>query len=312
MHAVSTKLNKKFLDLNCEGFKFAAASTMVQQPNDVGRMHSNIHAFYKSSKYLCEEVFRVPKVMAPMKIVLKGSGLDPASFRTYWKALCTLPDCLARSCAPEVVIDGFKKSGIWPVNNNAIMSGWSGWSQLKFTVAAEVLERIPRLTLLAKKGRLFDLEIEREFEDLLEFDDSSRKADDCAINHGRCLWTNHPDVMMAQSLKEAEAEMEGIRKDNAMMEKEWRLSNPVEAAEDDARVARRDSPIDESSAAAVAAPLPAQLAGIKCSNPICATRGDKKTRKAWTGCRKKKCRNLFCTQSDCAIMSGHHQTICEK
>ena len=92
--------------------------------------------------------------------------------------------------------------------------------------------------------------------------------------------------------------------------KEWRMNNPFEAAEDDARVAARDSPIDQSSAPAVAASLPAQ--GIKCSNPVYTTRGDKDTRKAWNGCRKKKCRNLFCTQPDCVIMSGHHQTICEK
>ena len=116
--------------------------------------------------------------------------------------------------------------------------------------------------------------------------------------------------MSAQSLKEAVEEMERIRKDNATMEKDFRMNNPVEAAEDDARVAARDSPIDGSSAPAVAASLPAQ--GIKCSNPVCTTRGDKDTRKAWTGCRKKKCRNLFCTQPDCVIMSGYHQTICEK
>ena len=72
--------------------------------------------------------------------------------------------------------------------------------------------------------------------------------------------------------------MEGIIKDNATMEKEWRMNNPVEAAEDDTRVAARESPIDQSSAPAVAASLPAQ--GIKCSNPVYTTRGDKDTRKA--------------------------------
>ena len=195
-------LKPDLVNFNCEAFKFAAASTMVQQPNDVGRMHCNIHAYYKSNKYLCEEEFRVPKVMIPMKEILLRSSLDPASFRTYWKALCLLPDCLVKSCAPDVVIDGYRKSGIWPIDNNAIMSGWSGWSKLKSTVAIEVLGKIPELTLLAKKGRLFDSEIEREIGHLLEFDDSSRISDDCAINHGRCLWINNPEFMTAQSIKE--------------------------------------------------------------------------------------------------------------
>ena len=123
--------------------------------------------------------------MVPMKEILLRSGLDPASFRTYWKALCLLPDCLVKSCGPDVVIDGYKKSGILPIDNNAIMSGWSGWSKLKSTVAVEVLQKIPELALLAKKGRLFDSEIERELGHLLEFDDSFRKSDDCAdMNSG--------------------------------------------------------------------------------------------------------------------------------
>jgi hypothetical protein len=93
---------------------------MVQQPNDVGRMHCNIHKYYKSVKYLSSEDFFIPKAMAPMQKVLKDSGLDAASLKTYWKALCLLPDCLARSCIPSVVREGFKKSGIWPVDNAVI------------------------------------------------------------------------------------------------------------------------------------------------------------------------------------------------
>ena len=38
INAVIKKLNDDFVKLECEGFKFAAATTMVQQPNDVGRM----------------------------------------------------------------------------------------------------------------------------------------------------------------------------------------------------------------------------------------------------------------------------------
>ena len=95
--------------------------------------------------------------MVPMKEILLRSGLDLATFRTYWKALCLLLDCLVKFCGPDVVIDRYKKSGIRPIDNYAIMSGWS---KLKSTVAVEVLQKIPVLALLAKKGRLFDSEIE--------------------------------------------------------------------------------------------------------------------------------------------------------
>ena len=46
--ATYKELNDRFNSLGCECMKFAAASTMVQQPNDVGRMHCNMHAYYNS------------------------------------------------------------------------------------------------------------------------------------------------------------------------------------------------------------------------------------------------------------------------
>ena len=63
----------------------------------------------------------------------------------------------------------------------------------------------------------------KRFGHLLEFNDSSRKSDDCAINHGRCLWIKNPEFMTAQSLKEAVAEMEEIREDSTTILK--RLEN---------------------------------------------------------------------------------------
>ena len=155
---------------------------------------SELFSFWKETQdqhfRSATQEFRVPKAMVPMKEILLRSGLDPASFRTYWKALCLLPDCLVKSCGPDVVIDGYKKSGIWPIDNNVIMSGWS---KLKSTVAVEDLQKIPELGLLAKKGRLFDSEIERELGHLLEFDDSARKSDDCAdMNSGIFIHKHRP------------------------------------------------------------------------------------------------------------------------
>ena len=190
---VKSTFDDKNVILNKEGFqgfKFAAASTMVQQPNDVGRMH------YKSDLYGREE-YHVPKYMLLMRKILLESGLEVSSFHTYWKALARLPECLTRCCQPSVVRDGYRIAGIWPVDYAVIMSGWAGWSKLTTAVADKVLSKLPGLIDLAREGRLFDSEIEAPFEGLLQFYPATRKSDDCARNHTRCLWTNNDAVVAA-------------------------------------------------------------------------------------------------------------------
>lgn len=307
MSAVMKNLNSEFVKEKCEGFKFAAASTMVQQPNDVGHMHSNMHAFYKSTKYLGNTTFHVPSCMEKMRNVLLESGLEKGSFQTYWKALCSLPECLARSCYPSVVMEGYRKSGIWPLDHSIIMSGWSGWSSVTSVRAKQIIDIIPELAILARKGRLFDSEIELPLRQLIDFDPSHRKADDCAINHGRCIWTNNEEVVLQYRERCSQDELEQIRKDNALMEREWRIENPLAAADEDAKYARRNLPqLPEVEVAMLAEKM------TGCSNPGCTLTGTKDDRRSWFGCRKKRCRLLFCPEDNCVIMFKSHKTICTK
>ena len=291
-----------------QGFKFAAASTMVQQSNDVGRMHCNIHRYYKSDLYAREEN-HVPKYMLPMRKILLESGLEVSSFHTYWKALARLPECLIRCCQPSVVRDGYRIAGIWPVDHAVIMSGWAGWSKLTTAVADKVLSKLPGLIDLAQKGRLFDSEIEAPFEGLLQFDPATRKSDDCAWNHTRCLWTNNDAVVAAYISRCNETEEEQIRKENASKEKEWRLEFPLEAAAEDARVQLKDNPELVANAAVKVAPR------YSCSNPGCHITGTAKERRQWSSCKQRKpskCRLLFCPAESCAEIFADHKLICTK
>lgn len=307
INAVMKNLNGDFVRHDCEGFKFAAASTMVEQPNDVGRMHCNMHNYYKSVTYMNAKIHRVPIVMKPMIKVLKDSDMDSASFCTYSKAMYFLPDCLSKCCSPETVVGGFQ------------MSGWSLLSKLPSAVARKVLEELPDLEVLARKGRLFYSEIKEPLEDIIDFNDCSRKSDTCAINHSRCLWTNHPKVMAAQLANMSEVKLERVWKEDAkklrLLKKEFtaerREQNAVIAGgnllQDSVSKLSQGAPMD-----AALPPLPPPPPGIKCSNPVFSTRGTKADRKSWTGCRKIKCRNLFCLSPECNIMSAHHQGKCDK
>ena len=300
LKATFEDINQLFNKEGFEGFKFAAASTMVQQPNDVGRMHSNIHAFYKSDAYARDD-YHVPNYMKPMEQILRDSGLQSSSFHTYWKALARLPECLLRSCQPTHVRDGFVRAGIWPVDHPQIMSGWTPWSALPTAKAKVILSKLPELIDLARKGRLLDDEIEAPFEGLLAFDPLTRKSDDCAWNHTRCLWTNNEAVVAAYITTCEEKAAEEVRLNNIRLLRE-------EKAEE-ARAQLRDNPN-----------LPPNVAGkepprYKCSNPVCVLTGTAKERRLWSGCkrhRQSKCTLFFCTSDVCAVVSANHQVNCTK
>ena len=300
LKATFDDINQLFNKEGFEGFKFAAASTMVQQPNDVGRMHSNIHAFYKSDAYERAN-YHVPKYMKPMEKILRDSGLQSSSFHTFWKALARLPECLLKSCQPTHVRDGFLRAGIWPVDHPIIMSGWTKWSTLPTAKAKLILSKLLELIELARKGRLLDDEIEAPFEGLLTFDPLTRKSDDCAWNHTRCLWTNN-DAVVAAYIATCEAKAaEAVRLENVRLLREERA--------EEARAQLRDNPNLPANAAGKVTPR------YKCSNPVCVLTGTAKERKRWTGCkrqRQSKCSLLFCTSDGCAAVSANHQTNCMK
>ena len=192
------------------------------------------------------------------------------------------------------------------------MGGWGLWTKLPTAVAQEVFKKLPGLAILAEKGRLYDSEIEAPFEGLIEFDESTLKADNCAINHSRCLWTNHPVVMAAQVVRMSELELESIRKEDAKKLRLLRKENSNQAREQNALIAIGDLPQDDDPNRPQGAALPRPSQGIKYSNPTCSTKGSNVARKAWTGCRIKKCRSLFCLSPECKIMSDNHQRICGK
>ena len=101
-----------------------------------------------------------------------------------------------------MVCKGFVLSGIYPVNQNIILSKWCGWSRCTEADGLAVISRLPLLaTMVQLRERVTDNEIEECMAGLLTFNSSTRKKDTCAIDHGLCLWTNNKVVVDAYKAK---------------------------------------------------------------------------------------------------------------
>ena len=188
LNAVMTSLNSEFTVRGYEAFKFAAATTFVEQPNDVGHCHKAIKGYYKNKKYRRREEWNVPQYLEGFDITMESAGLDSGSLDTYWKALCHLETCLSKVCTIPMIEEGFRVSGIYPVDNHAILSGWCGWSLCSKVKAEEIISLLPTLTEIVKiNGRVTDDEIEACMGHIIDFDPNTRKSNSCALNHGRCV-----------------------------------------------------------------------------------------------------------------------------
>ena len=307
LHAVMTKLNAKFTERGYEGFKFAAASTMVEQPNDVGHCHKAIKFYYRSDKYRGSTDWEIPAYLKGFDITLTNAGMDNGSQKTVFKALCHLELCLSKVCTIPMVREGFRISGIYPVDVHAILSGWSGWSLLDKEKAEKLVSLLPKLTNIAKlNGKVTDGEIEECMSHLMDFEDGTRKQDSCAMNHGRCLWTNNETVVSNYKNKTAAEEQKAVEMDNRRMEKEWRSEMPERAASEDKRVAARASTHVVES---VSITLPAKKARhYRCSNTLCSTSASALVKRGWMKCQTKGCSQAFCT--NCNEILLQHQNIC--
>ena len=65
------------------------------------------------------------------------------------------------------------------------------------------------------------------------------QKDTCAINHGRCLWTNNNVVVDAYKARRVRDNELYTDKQNIEMIKQWRLEDPEAAARDDALILAR-------------------------------------------------------------------------
>jgi hypothetical protein len=152
-------------------FKWAAACSLVQQPNDVSRCHRILHRLFASSKYLYAPVKKenIKTCMLPVIAMLNSlPKLAKDSKMTFTKFFCNLHDILHDAFRPDVVRRGWEDAGIYPFDVERIMSGWNhgatqvnkSWEKLEPEYKRFCLIAIGKLRVLARSGQLLDDVIE--------------------------------------------------------------------------------------------------------------------------------------------------------
>jgi hypothetical protein len=159
------------IEHNIALFKWAAACSLVQQPNDVSRCHKILHRLFASPKYLYQPVKKesIRTCLRPVIAMLNSlPKLAKDSKLTFTKFFCNLHDILHDAFRPEVVRRGWADAGIYPFSGEQIMSGWNhgaiktnkSWAMLEPEYKQFCLTGISKLREPARSGQLLDDAIE--------------------------------------------------------------------------------------------------------------------------------------------------------
>ena len=202
-------LARKFKELNIELVKFAAASSNVQQPADVGRMHHILHEFLKKAKLESVQSMSSTAMQTFVTSVFDHLEIPTGSKQSFRSALLWLEGALSKAFTIPSIKDAWSTTGYRPFNEAQIMSGWFNWSNMTAEQAECLLACIPECTeIAAELGRVPDTAIheilEKNHVDASSFFERGSEAKPLEagpVSFERCVWLNNEGFLASEQQK---------------------------------------------------------------------------------------------------------------
>ena len=207
---------------NMEYFKFAAACSSSQQPNDKMRSFKIAKMCEKSMRY--DINISKPSWLPFVENTLKDEGLlQPASRKSFLNFLHHLPSILSRAYVMKTVEDGWRKTGLFPYDPVVMLSHCPKYHDLNQVTSIRLINAIKELAVEAREyGELTENVMESKLEDIIgkpsdysitpeevrnAHNRSTRKSlNDKPINYGRCVWlNNHKFLEHQREIREQKA-----------------------------------------------------------------------------------------------------------
>ena len=138
-----------------ELFKFAAACSAKQQPNDVMKGFLVLKRLLRSLKFKYSELqeVEVPSYMANLKKFLKrNSTFDSEERELVESFFSKLPQVLRVSMSPKIIADGYR--GLVPFDKVHLLTQCTSWNRYSEETQQQVIQSIPKLAKLAERYQL--------------------------------------------------------------------------------------------------------------------------------------------------------------
>jgi len=283
--------------------KWAAACSLIEQPNDTGRCHKFWHAYFSGSHFRYDEITpeNEDKSLLPLKRHMIDAGMEPASVSIFYKFMQHADESVDQIFTLRNNKTGWRVAGLYPRNYRRIMTGWTGWEGLEESQKVRVLAFITELEEHFDSHHYIDDQmIVAELGDIIQFADKTtgKKRIDMAVNRQRSMQISQKWVDQNRERKEREEEEKKAKaaEEKRKKDEEKRVKEIKKIEQQDEKKKQK---LDDKAAAAAAAgtaPKPKRVARQYCSNTVSCSR-DKSNESAtakvdWVNC--KSCTARFC------------------
>ena len=156
-----------------EVFKWAGGCTLVQQPADVGDNHMEMHRAAAGDTFKYDENGAPTTRCEAFIEALPSMGPNGARLHTHQKFLRHLEWMVDKAWSKHGITEGWRISGMWPVDVSRILSGWGGWEDVPTENAQKIVELCSDLDgdafhAIVEDKYLDDLKAQNIFGDLIE------------------------------------------------------------------------------------------------------------------------------------------------
>jgi len=165
-----SNLGKICQAMNIGLFKWAAACSLVQQPNDVSPCHKIVHEHKQSYT----EGRSMPPKFGWITAIMDKHKLAPGHKKTFTDFFASLQDLLHDAFTPTAVAAGWRVAGAYSpetggIDTDAIMGGWNPgsrksdgcWENMSDAIRADIRSTFDKLADIGMaKGEISDAEIE--------------------------------------------------------------------------------------------------------------------------------------------------------
>ena len=121
--------------------KWAAATSLVQQPADVGKMHTRLHEYFNKADGKASNSSPNPSMSMQMFIenVFKRTSIPAAAKETFANFLRHIETAMSDSFTKGYIDDAWRTAGYIPFNARQILNGFAGWHTMKEVDAQKIL-----------------------------------------------------------------------------------------------------------------------------------------------------------------------------
>jgi hypothetical protein len=306
INALTHQLLDKFKTKNADIIlmKYAAGTSMVQQPNDTGHMHRVLKIMFHSRK------FRYGMVTDPvggswvqLKIFLQKRLTGP-SFKTLWRCLTNVKSFVHKAFNEMTVLHAFADCGIIPFDAEKILSANPHFRTLDQAKSDVIWDNLRKMTdLIEDKGFIG----EDDYRDILgpvtdvvdncEDKMTGKDLNECSTNRQRAMPYSHPMYHANQVTKR-------IREEDRLAAQSELGITALAAASDQADADDQELLLQDVEELRAAKPK----RRVRCGNARCP--GEYTSAKGWSKC-PKGCGIRFCLLTFCLEERAAHLHVCK-